>query len=451
MDHPLLTRSLHSGIKFGLHTIQTVLQALGSPQKKYPSIHIAGTNGKGSTSRFLSCALQALGLKTGLFTSPHIRSVLERFQVNNQNIAADDLKKALDRIQHLCTHLIQTQQIETITFFEACTAAAFLYFSEQNVDAAVIEVGMGGRLDSTNVIDSPWVLLTAIGLDHEEYLGHSLSQVALEKAGIIHGGAQVMLGSMPEEISRLIRRHHPQAHYHLSKKNFSVQSGGAKGNGSNATLIYQSDGPLNGFDFSIPLPGLYQRHNISLALRTLELFCPKRMEGHWVDLRKALSQVSWDGRLHVVSQNPLLIFDAAHNPHGVEALMDSLKILYPATRFSVICGFCKDKDYLQMLSLLSAICDNIRLVPLDVERGALPENILKEISARPFDSAQASRELSRTDRTHPPGASVGESLKSSESFQVALQDIRAETPDKPILVCGSFYLLEKAYAWLEGI
>jgi len=423
LDHPLLTHSLSSGIKFGLHTIHTVLHALGLPHKKYPSIHIAGTNGKGSTSRLLSWALQELGFKTGLFTSPHIQTISERFQINNQNIPQDDLRKILDRIQSVCLQLIQTQHIETITFFEVCTVAAFLYFAEQNVDIAVVEVGLGGRLDSTNVIHAPWVILTTIGLDHEEYLGSTLAQVALEKAGIIHGSAQVMLGFLPEEIVSLIKESNPEACFHLSGNHFSLHS---QKHALNTHLIYQSDGPLNGFDFSLSLPGLYQRQNISLALRALELFCPERTEGQWGKLRKAFHEVSWKGRLHRVSQNPLLIFDAAHNPQGVMALVESLKILYPATKFFVICGFCKDKKYLQMLSLLHEICDEIYLVPLDVERQALPEMILKELDP----------ELSKKTR-------------GSESFPIALQKIRTENQDQPILVCGSFYLLEKAYAWLE--
>ncbi|MBN2144907.1 MAG: bifunctional folylpolyglutamate synthase/dihydrofolate synthase [Candidatus Aureabacteria bacterium] len=422
-NHPFLTQHSEYRIRLGLRAIQIVLEALGHPERSFRTVHVAGTNGKGSVAHMIASCLAECGYRTGLFTSPHIRTVRERFRINHEMITDAELKRILDEIQAVYDDLIKQDKIDFLTFFEINTIVSFIYFKKYHVDIAVIEVGMGGRLDSTNVIFSPYIALTTIGFDHTAYLGSTLKKIALEKASVIHGEADVVLGVLPAHVKKAVREYASEARFYCFSKDFTIRSL------KNGLLCYRSHGCLNGLNFKLHLLGRHQHANCATALKMLEILSK---DGFCLDQNKimgCLSAIRWKGRLDVISQEPLVILDAAHNPQGMKALMDSLKDLFPLVEFVCICGFCRDKDYIRMLDILGKRCRKIYLVPLDNPRGVVP-----------VEAADKAIE------NHP---SLKGKLKCHSDFRSALSEIQDKKKDRSLLVCGSFFLLEKAYNHFE--
>lgn len=411
-EHPFLKQCPPWGIRFGLETMKTVLKALENPQENFKTLHIAGTNGKGSTARMLSVCLEACGYKTGLYTSPHIQSIRERFQINNRLISSSDLCEQFSQVEDVCLDLKKKKNFHPPTYFEVCTLAAFLWFKKQKVEVAVIEVGMGGRLDATNVIHSPYVVIPSIGRDHTRYLGNTLSKIALEKAGILHGKPSVILGTLSPVLWKTISFAYPKACYYRAEKDFETKK--IQGTGK---LLYHSKGDYNGLEYNLSLPGLFQHLNSSLVLKTLE--CMKK-DGFFLSeekILKALGRVRWPGRFELIRKKPPVILDVAHNVPAVKILLSSVAAEFPKTIFHCICGFCSDKDYLPMLYLLSRFCKSITLIPFASERNISPQDILKHLKkplACPINTASGFR----------------------EGFE--------RNKDKALVICGSFYVIESA-------
>lgn len=401
-NHPFIKQSNLYGIRFGLETIRSCLDSFGNPQNYFKTIHIAGTNGKGSTARILSESLKACGLKTGLYISPHIQKINERFQIDNKPISDARLNKIFTAIEN--------KKIESMTYFEICTAAAFIWFKEEKVEIVVVETGMGGRLDATNVINSKYVVIASIGADHQNFLGRTLVEIANEKAAIIHGNANVIFGKISENIVNDIKLKYPEASFYSFGKDFSVERM------KNGKLIYKSKGRFNGFQFKLNLNGQFQFYNSGMALQVLELLKMNEKK-----IQQALSHLKWKGRFDIIQKNPPIIFDAAHNVPAVKALIKSIKFEYPGLKFSCICGFCRDKQYLQIITLLADICYEIILIPFDSPRNVHPDEIIKKVNIP---------------------------LKKSLSFYDAVSPLQKSK--RPVLACGSFYVLEQAYNWRDN-
>lgn len=322
------------GSRMGLGRTRDLLARLGNPQEKLKFIHIAGTNGKGSTAAMLASILKCAGYRTGLYTSPYIHRFNERMQVDGIPIPDDELAALVGEVRPHAEAMPQRP-----TEFELITALAFLFFARRGCEIVVLEVGMGGRLDSTNVIDTPeMAVITAIGLDHTEYLGETLAEIAGEKAGILkEGGIAVSYGGEPEA-DAVIRRAAEERHVELISPDFSQLT------------VLESD--LTGQKFrywgetwEIPFLGEYQVRNAAVVLETVYALRQKR--GWWIlreQIREGLLATRWRGRLEILNLHPLVLVDGSHNPQGVRATARSLRQYFPKGDIVFLIGVSSDKD-----------------------------------------------------------------------------------------------------------
>lgn len=355
--------SLHRfGIKLGLEAITDILGRLANPQHGYATLHVAGTNGKGSSSAMVASILQASGYRVGLYTSPHLIDFRERIRVQGADISEEAVCGLIAQIRRTANSLT------TLTFFEFTTALAFLHFRNEQVDIAVVEVGMGGRFDATNVLNPIGVLITGIGFDHEEYLGDSLQMIAREKAGIITQKTPVVLGPMPEDIIQIFET---QAEKWLAPcfrmgREFSFLETSA------TTFTYQ--GPR----WTIPelqtnLLGRHQMVNASNAVALLEAAVEETFPISPLAIRTGLQGVKWRGRLEVVNRNPLLIVDGAHNLAGARVLFDFLHSQIhdgAGRKLILVVGMMRDKNLQGFLRVLLPLIDHLILTQPRMERAA---------------------------------------------------------------------------------
>lgn len=372
-----------------LKRITAVCQKLGNPQNDFRVIHIAGTNGKGSVSTFVSSALKAAGYKGGTYVSPYIVDFCERIQINDEYISQEDLCRLSQRV-------IDTKI--DLTEFEFITAVGFLYFSENNIDIAVLETGLGGRFDATNVIDSPLVsVITKIGLDHTAVLGDTIEQIAKEKCGIIKGNTVVTTHTQPQAAYDVIKSYSqnvitPNIN-DLTNVNISVL-------GNSFTYKNQN--------YKTNLGGEYQIENALVAIETLKN-CGLTITDD--NIKIGLERAFVPARLEVVSQNPLIVIDGAHNPDGANALCEALK---DSENITAIIGVMRDKNYKEVLSKTLPFCKNVICVTPDVPR-ALPAN-----------------ELSVVAMPYCKNVVVADNL--DDALNIAMQN------DNSIFIFGSLYL-----------
>lgn len=340
---------------FGLTAITDLLKRLGNPQNSYKSILIAGTNGKGSTAAMLASMLQSAGYKTGLYTSPHLIDVRERIRVNQREISKRDFGRALNAVKKAVQ--------QPVTYFEALTAAAFVYFQLRKVDIAVLEVGLGGRLDATNVCNPLVSVITNIGFDHMAYLGNTLAAIAREKAGIIKPCGICATGAKQKKVLEVLEdvcNQNKAVFYRLGKDIKITQ----KKNG--LVSYYGLDGSLN--DLTIPLPGRHQLDNAALALAALEVAGKKGFPAGVGAIRKGLRNTRWEGRLEIICRHPLFVIDGAHNPAGISALCESLKNDFAGRRLILIFSSLADKNYHKMLQIIAPLAGSIILTPIQANR-----------------------------------------------------------------------------------
>lgn len=345
------------GIKPGLTRIVNLLKKLGNPHRKYPSLHIAGTNGKGSTCAILNALLTEHGFKSGLYTSPHLFKLNERFKINYQDIPDKELLEILKTLK--------TYVEEPITYFELTTALAFLYFAEKKVDIAVIETGLGGRLDATNVIHPEMSFITSIGFDHTKYLGNTLEKIAFEKAGIIKREKPLVLGRIDAKPLKVIveRANRLSSKIFLLEQDFRIEA---------LENLWEYRGKYHFHGLKLSLQGNYQGSNLALAIKGLEILEDKGWLKIEEDkLKKALRKVSWEGRYKKTFINSKeILFDCAHNPEGIKALKASLikDNFYP---FILIFGATNEdgeKPFLSLLVELSSFAHRILISEFKAER-----------------------------------------------------------------------------------
>jgi len=335
------------GIKLGLKNIRALCALLGNPQNKYPTIHVAGTNGKGSTSAFLASICTEAGYQTGLYTSPHLVDFSERIRINGSRISSADIVRLLERIRNEIDRL-------HCTFFEATTAIAFQYFAEQAVDIAVIETGLGGRLDSTNLLEPLATIITSIGLEHSEYLGDSFASIAFEKAGIIKPNTPVFYTVQHDDAKRVIEARAAE----LGAPTRTIASPDTVRIHDINAMTFECTvfGELT--EFVSPLIGAFQARNALLAIRCVESLVEKeRLNFSSYSLKDGISNVlahsGLSARLQQVQSEPELVIDVAHNPAGVEAMLTSWLCLRRSEATHLVLGMLQSKNVREVLSILA--------------------------------------------------------------------------------------------------
>jgi dihydrofolate synthase/folylpolyglutamate synthase len=425
------------GIKLGLTNISILLRELGNPQSGLPAVHIAGSNGKGSTAAFLTSILRQGGWRVGLYTSPHLIDFTERIQVNGQSIPVSRVVELTEHIRGTVDKLISRGEIDFtpaqgplakevdlekayITFFEFTTAMAFLYFREKGVDIAVIETGLGGRLDATNVIDPLISLITSISLEHKQYLGRTLRQIAWEKAGIIKPQRPVFTSAHQPKVLEVLRQRCAELNspFYIWRKDFQARRRGPG--------VIDFRGRKNFWpNLTLGLWGSHQIVNASLALVAAEALSELGYSLAEEHIRKGVRQVKWPGRLEIVGENPRVLLDGAHNPAGTKVLKKALQEGFPRQRLILVLGIMGDKDIRQMMANLVPLADFLILTKPKLERSASLEVLKKEAA------------IFRKNMTEIPD--VAEALERALAI--------AEDKDL-ILVSGSLFTVGEARAHL---
>ncbi|MEU3185671.1 folylpolyglutamate synthase/dihydrofolate synthase family protein [Streptomyces sp. NPDC006923] len=341
-----------------IERIQALMDVLGDPQRAYPSIHITGTNGKTSTARMIEALLGAFELRTGRYTSPHVQSVTERISLDGAPISAERFIETYDDIKAYVEMVDGTQE-HRLSFFEVLTGMAYAAFADAPVDAAVVEVGMGGSWDATNVIDGSVAVITPIALDHVDRLGSTTGEIAVEKAGIIKPGATVILAQQPVDAAQAMLKRAVEVDATVAREGmeFGVVDREIAVGGQLLTLRGLGGQYEQVF---LPLYGAHQAHNAAVALAAVEAFFgigaqharPLDMD----TVRKAFASVSSPGRLEVVRRSPTVVLDAAHNPAGARAAAEGITESFGFSRLIGVVGASDDKDVRGVLEALEPIC-----------------------------------------------------------------------------------------------
>lgn len=368
MNYDEALQCIHSlerfGSRPGLERITRVLRKFKNPQNNLKFIHIAGTNGKGSTAVFSASILQSAGFKTGLFISPFVVDFRERIQINGEFIEKSDLARLTEKVRAVA------KGNDYLTEFEFITVLAFLYFGEKNCDVVVLETGLGGRLDATNVIEKPLVsVITRIGLDHTKVLGGTVPLITAEKCGIIKNGAPVVTGAsqLPEALA-VIEKNCREKQSPL----FEVKTPGFSSPSAFETCIN-----IDGNKYNLGLPGAYQAENAALAAAATKIAFPKIGQK---DLQKGLKNARFPARFEVISHNPLVILDGAHNPCGAAALTAALKTA-GLSRLVAVCGMMADKEVSRVLETVSPFLSSIVCLSVTSNPRSLPGEKLAEKAA----------------------------------------------------------------------
>jgi dihydrofolate synthase/folylpolyglutamate synthase len=393
-------------IDLRLDRMRQALALFNHPENQFPSLHIAGTNGKGSTAALLHNILQQAGYQSALYTSPHLESFTERIRIGQEEIAPAEVVSLADEIWQ-CTAAANVP----LTFFEFITVMAFIYFARKRVDVAVVEVGLGGRLDATNVVTPLVSVITTISKDHEAYLGPDELSIAREKGGIVKSRIPLVCGKMSEPVTNLLqdiaRMREAPAYFLGSSFSFLLKNG---------RLFDYIGMKQNLSDLAIALRGRHQLANASLALAALELVSEHFPVAETV-IRQGLETVRWPGRLEVMAERPLVILDGAHNPEGVRALADALLDLRQGRKIRVLFATMADKEWQLMLGILASLADQMIFTRVAMERSADPELLVKSIPV------QVSNRV----------------IHDSKTALAALLD--TAQPDDIVVVAGSLYLL----------
>lgn len=428
----LIARVGESNPQPRLEPTRRAVDLLGDPQRSYPVIHLTGTNGKTSTSRIIESILRAYGLRTGLLTSPHLTRMNERIVIDGSPISNRALASNWDDIQPYLLMVdaeLAANGEPPLTFFEALTVLAFACFADAPVDVAVLEVGMGGEWDSTNVADGQVAVFTPIALDHTHRLGHSIEEIARTKAGIVKPLAAVVSAAQPEvagvEIARAVEL--TESSLAVEGESFALADS-TLAVGGQVIAVRGIAGEYR--DLFLPLYGIHQAHNAALAIAAVESFLGRGTQELVADvLAEGLATVTTPGRLHLAATEPTVLVDAAHNPHGAAALTRALRDSFPFEEFAVIVGILEDKDAAGIIAELAGITTRWYATASASDR-ALPAEV---VAALAVESGEIPVELGDLPTT----------LRAARSWA-------AESPTRAVLVTGSITLVGEAIALLGG-
>ncbi|GAA4713976.1 folylpolyglutamate synthase/dihydrofolate synthase family protein [Phytohabitans rumicis] len=407
VDAELMSRG-YTRMVFDLDRIAQLLDLLGSPQRAYPSIHLTGTNGKTSTARMIDSLLRAHGLHTGRYTSPHLETVRERITLDGEPVSERRFVATYREVAPLAA-FVDERSDEPLTYFDMTTALAFATFADAPVDVAIVEVGLGGAEDSTNVINAGVAVITPIGLDHTEWLGDTIEDIALAKAGIIHKGATVITAAQDDEAARPILERVAEVGATIAREGseFGVLSRAVAVGGQ--VLSIQGLGGVYEEVF-LPLHGAHQAQNAALALAAVEAFLgagtARQLDPEVV--REGFTGTSSPGRLERVRTAPTILLDGAHNPHGMAATVTALQEEFAFSRLVAVLAVLADKDAAGLLELLEPVVDAVVVTrntsprAMSVERlAAVAEEIFGEarveVAANMPDAIEQAVALAETD------------------------------------------------------
>lgn len=368
------------GSNYGLERTYRLLELLDNPQNKIKVIHVAGTNGKGSTTSMISKILSGAGYKVGMYTSPYLEEFEERIQINGINIPKDRLALEMTKVRVAVEKVIE-EGYNHPTEFEIITVLMYLYFANEQVDFAVVEVGLGGRLDSTNVITPILSVITSISFDHTNLLGNTLSEIAAEKAGIIKFGVPVVLYPQEKEVEKLIEEKCCILNselYKVSKDDVKLLEI-IKGNKPMQKVLVSLN---EEYTIDLPLLGEHQIYNLALALKVVEIINGKKFTNISKEIiKESLKDVRWNGRLEVLKSNPLVVIDGAHNIQGINQLSTNVKKYFNYENMYLILGILADKDVEHMVNTIAPMAKKVYTVTPNSIRAedarALKEEVLK--------------------------------------------------------------------------
>ncbi|HMT96240.1 MAG TPA: folylpolyglutamate synthase/dihydrofolate synthase family protein [Ferruginibacter sp.] len=417
---PLFSHTGSSALKKGLGNILQLCEALKNPQNKFKSIHIAGTNGKGSTSNMLAAILQKSGYKTGLYTSPHLFDFGERIRVNGQMVNPQFVIDFTEKTRELC-HSIEP------SFFELTVAMAFEYFAQEQVDIAVIETGLGGRLDSTNIITPVLSIITNIGFDHMQILGNSLTEIAMEKAGIIKKNIPVVIGTYTAATKKVFEQaaHENDSPISFAQDDFMATYLPPAGEALHCEIV--NTRTRAAMAVTTDLAGLYQVQNLCTLFAAIEQL---RKQQYRIDdkmvvagLQEVKKITGLRGRWDILSTHPTVIVDVGHNEDGIKNIIHQLQTQYPNAPLHFILGFAKDKNLDALLELFPKTA-TYYFSNAHIPR-ALPHNELKALASKKKLSGQSFDHI-------------------NDAFKHALQNAAAQDV---IMICGSFFVIAELSAF----
>ncbi|WP_158752347.1 folylpolyglutamate synthase/dihydrofolate synthase family protein [Acidobacterium sp. S8] len=413
--------------KFELEHMRVLAAALGDPQKKFPSVLIAGTNGKGSTSATLASILQAAGYRTGLYTSPHLARVNERIRINGADIDDDDFARFYFQVDDTARRLVDAGELPAPpSFFESITAVAFVAFAEVNVDIAILEVGMGGRLDATNIVEPLVSVITDISLDHTEWLGPTITDIAREKAGILRQNGVMV--TLPQ---------HPEANYAIGDVAVTLDVQGVNAAEYIPSRTTQPESEGNRYSLQVlgemieidsPLTGQHQQRNLALAIATaIEIRNRNSYKINAEDIARGIRETRWAGRMErfAATNGATILLDVGHNPAGAWALRAMLAGMESQSPKTLIFGCLRDKAIAEITQILFPLFDHVLLTPVDSPRSATMDELIAASVA------------------------TGASFEACADAKRALKRAEAITPANGLIVgTGSVYLVGKLRAEL---
>ena len=404
------------GVKFGLSKTSNIMKKMGNPHKGQKYIHIAGTNGKGSVSAMIESVLMKSGLKVGFYSSPHLVRFTERFRINRKEISKKKVVELTEEIKSIIN------PAEPPTYFEATTAMALAYFARENTDIAIMEVGMGGRLDATNIIRPLVSAITNISMEHQAFLGNTLIEIAGEKAGIIKKGVNTIASATQPGVSNLFREvcEERKAPFFQVGKDVRYRNSGT---GFNYYGLNRKISNIN-----LTLKGEFQHRNTALAIGILELLEKKGYKLKDQDIKSGVEETTWTGRIQVLSEKPLIVVDGAHNPGAARVLVDAVKNDFDYKRLILILGVMADKDINSIVKEIAGMADQVICSSPEYFRSAIPEELHKIVS-----HYNKKTEMIKT---------LPEAIKKAKGIA---------KPDDMILITGSLFTVGEALTAIDPV
>lgn len=428
----ILERTPEHDFEYTLDRIVEVCDLLGSPQRAYRVVHVTGTNGKTSTSRMVERLLREHGLRTGRFTSPHLTKVTERIAIDGEPVSDERFVELWQDVAPY-VHLVDQRSLERggprLSFFEVLTVMAFAAFADAPVDVAVIEVGLGGRTDATNVVEADVAVITPISYDHERWLGHELVDIAGEKAGIVKDGSTLVLAAQREDAEGVVLAAAAEHGVRVLREGVDLEVVERQVAVGGQLVVLRTQGATYA-DLFLPLHGAHQAHNALLALAAVEVLLREGGALAGPTVEAAFAAMDSPGRLEVVRRSPTVLVDAAHNPAGIEALAAALEEAFTFERLVGVVGVLQDKDAEQILSGLEPLLDEVV--------------VTRSSSARAYeveDLAEIARDVFGEDRVH-----VAEQLDEAVTRAVDLAEAATEgsLTGAGVLVTGSVTMAAEA-------
>ena len=405
--------------KFDLQNITTLTERLGRPDRAYPSIHIAGTNGKGSTAAFVESILRHAGFRTGLNTSPHLERINERVRLASEEISDEAFALTLTRIQAVIEELLAEGKLRAHpTYFECVTALAFEYFARERVEFGIFEVGLGGRLDATNIIHPVVSTITRIDFDHENFLGHSLKEIAFEKAGILKSGVPAVVAEQNPEAMEVIRNRAKEVGCSITEVNNAFHVDHQAMHDGRITAGVTEIATETQFTIAPKLPGRFQLQNALNALAAIRILQKRGFRIPSEAIEKGIASAVWPGRLEKLQSRPDVYFDGAHNPGAARELAQFLKDNFAGRKVFLLYGALRDKAVDEVAGLLLPCASEVI-----------------------FTEARTSRAISSSQLAEMAGHHAEKFRVSPDAESAFDQDLAEASPNDAIFITGSLYLV----------